>query len=55
MDFRVLARAFVALASAFYLFSSIAALTFGFPYGSQKVCGVNLGGCVVICARHMWI
>lgn len=48
MGFRVLARAFIALASAFYLFPSIAALTFGFPYGFQKVRGVNLGGWLVL-------
>jgi glucan 1,3-beta-glucosidase len=43
-----IAQTFVALASASFLFPSIAALTFGFPYGSQKVRGVNLGGWLVL-------
>ncbi|KAF8808109.1 exo-1,3-beta-glucanase [Phlegmacium glaucopus] len=42
------ARTLVALASALYFLPSIAALTFGFPYGSQKVRGVNLGGWLVL-------
>ena len=43
-----LARTFVSLASASFLLPSIAALTYGFPYGSQKVRGVNLGGWLVL-------
>ena len=43
-----LAQTFVALASVSFLLPSIAALTFGFPYGSQKVRGVNLGGWLVL-------
>jgi len=43
-----LARTLVAVASALYFLPSIAALTFGFPYGSQKVRGVNLGGWLVL-------
>ena len=43
-----LVRTFAALASASFLLPSIAALTFGFPYGSQKVRGVNLGGWLVL-------
>ena len=39
---------FVALAGAFHLLPSSTALTFGFPYGSQKVRGVNLGGWLVL-------
>lgn len=38
----------LALATAFYLLPSITALVFGFPYGSQKVRGVNLGGWLVL-------
>ena len=43
-----LARTLVALSGASFLLPSIAALTFGFPYGSQKVRGVNLGGWLVL-------
>ena len=45
-----IAQTFVALASASFLFPSIAALTYGFAYGSssQKVRGVNLGGWLVL-------
>ena len=45
---RSLVQTFIALASTFYFIPSIAALTFGFPYGSQKVRGVNLGGWLVL-------
>ena len=44
----LLPRMFVALASGSFLLPSIAALTFGFPYGSQTVRGVNLGGWLVL-------
>jgi len=41
-------RTFVALAGACCILPSTFALTFGFPYGSQKVRGVNLGGWLVL-------
>ena len=44
----LLPRMLVALASGSFLLPSIAALTFGFPYGSQTVRGVNLGGWLVL-------
>ena len=34
------------------LIPSICALNFGFPYGSQKVRGVNLGGWLVLEVRR---
>lgn len=43
-----LARTFLALASAFYFLPSVASLTLGFPYGDEKVRGVNLGGWLVL-------
>ena len=41
-----LRSSFVALATV--LVSSVVAITPGFPYGSQKVRGVNLGGWLVL-------
>jgi glucan 1,3-beta-glucosidase len=43
-----IARTFVTLASASFLLPSIATPTFGFPYDSQTVRGVNLGGWLVL-------
>ncbi|KAF8159780.1 exo-1,3-beta-glucanase [Crassisporium funariophilum] len=43
-----ISRAFAVLAGGLCYLPAITALTFGFPYGSQKVRGVNLGGWLVL-------
>jgi len=44
-------RACVSLAVGLALLPSTYALTWGFPYGSQKVRGVNIGGWLVLEVR----
>jgi len=41
-------RVFIAVVYGLSLLNAVYALTFGFPYGSQKVRGVNLGGWLVL-------
>ncbi|KDR85713.1 hypothetical protein GALMADRAFT_218808 [Galerina marginata CBS 339.88] len=44
----ILSRIFFACVSGLSLLQTTSALTYGFPYGSQKVRGVNLGGWLVL-------
>ena len=47
----LLIRAATVILFGLLLFQSVYGLTFGFPYGSQKVRGVNLGGWLVLEVR----